>query len=80
MKPNYQYCPCCGYKKYLFNEGDRADSPLDRFDKASPDIGYCWTCGYGYSEHVDHPESEQIEKHKQSAFYKEFQINRRKKK
>ena len=72
MRPEYEYCPCCGYKKYLFSEGERASSIWDRFDKTSPNIGYCWACEYYYSEHVDHPEKEQIEKHKQSKKWQEF--------
>jgi len=53
-------CPQCGsVKSWHFCEGDY-NGPWDRFDKASPDTGNCWKCGFGYSEHVNHPLSEQI--------------------
>ena len=56
-------CPQCGsIKSWHFSEGEKADSPFDRFDKVSPDEGNCWKCGFGYSEHIKHSLEEQIEK------------------
>ena len=55
-------CPQCGStKSWHFSEGDY-NAPGDRFDKATPDTGNCWKCGFGYSEHINHPLKEQIEK------------------
>ncbi len=54
------YCPQCGsIKSWHFCEGDY-NQPEDRFDKANPDMGHCWKCGFHYSEHVKHPLDEQI--------------------
>lgn len=54
-------CPQCGStKSWCFDEGESASSIWDRFDKASPDTGHCYKCGFSYSEHVKHPLEEQI--------------------
>lgn len=56
------FCPQCGsIKSWHFSEGDYNQSG-DRFDKANPDTGYCWKCKFGYSEHINHPLSEQIKR------------------
>ena len=54
-------CPQCGsVKSWAFDAGEPAASIWDRFDKCSPDTGYCWKCHFSYYEHVQHPLSEQI--------------------
>ena len=54
-------CPQCGsIKSWHFCEGDY-NGPFDRFDKANPDIGCCWKCGFHYSEHINHSLKQQIE-------------------
>ena len=61
MRSELSYaCPQCGsIKSWHFCEGDY-NQPGDRFDKASPDIGRCWKCGFSYSEHVAHSLENQI--------------------
>jgi len=64
-------CPQCGsIKSWHFCEGDY-NGPFDRFDKATPDIGYCWKCGFNYYEHIHRPLKQQIE---------EFRVKRKAKK
>lgn len=54
-------CPQCGsVKSWHFCEGDY-NPPESRFDKANPDTGHCWKCGFSYYEHVQHSLREQIE-------------------
>jgi len=54
-------CPQCGsVKSWHFCEGDY-NGPFDRFDKASPDTGYCRKCRFYYSEHVNRPLQQQID-------------------
>ncbi len=69
MFPLKDCCPQCGsVKSWHFVEGEKANSPEDRFDKVSPNEGKCWKCGFGYSEHINRPLKQQI---------KEFRANRK---
>ena len=52
-------CPVCHYLTYKEEEGDYYGDGM----KISPNEGYCSRCEYRYSEHVKHPEKEQVEKH-----------------
>lgn len=54
-------CPCCGEETYHFSAG--AYEAEHRFGKVEPDEGWCENCDFRYLEHINHPESEQIEKH-----------------
>lgn len=74
-------CPQCGsIKSWHFSEGESASSSWDRFDKVSPDTGNCWKCGFGYSEHVNHPLKEQVEKFRKDRRLKKENQNETKKK
>lgn len=56
-------CPqCSSVKSWYFEEGDYASDPEARFNKETPDMGFCGKCGFHYSEHVLHPLEEQINK------------------
>lgn len=55
-------CPQCGsIKSWYFDEGEYSSDPEARFDKETPDTGYCRKCGFHYSEHALHPLGEQLE-------------------
>ncbi len=61
-----EYCPNCNCKRWWhFCEGEMAGSSIDRFDKVSPDEGWCSKCGFRYSEHVNHPLEEQLKRFKE---------------
>lgn len=67
-------CPQCGsIKSWHFSPGEPAASIFDRFDKVSPDQGWCNKCGFSYSEHIRHPLEEQIRE------FREGRLNEKKK-
>ena len=69
-------CPQCGsVKSWAFDEGEPASSIWDRFDKCSPDTGYCWKCKFRYYEHIDHPLDEQIEEFREDRKQKRLVKN-----
>lgn len=67
---NRNECPCCGIHTYDFHYGAYEEG--HRFGGSEPDEGYCPNCGFVYTEHIKHPESEQVARYKQSDEYKKF--------
>jgi len=49
-------CPCCGKETYEKYSGES-----DGEQQLSPDVGWCSSCGFRYSQHVKHPLQEQVE-------------------
>lgn len=67
---NTEECPCCGSTTWDFHYGMREEG--HRFGGSEPDEGYCRMCGFHYSEHIDHPMSEQVEQYQKTDDYKKF--------
>jgi len=53
-------CPVCGENDYEEYEGDYDIPDESGAKKLSPDTGNCNNCGFDYSEHINHPFSEQV--------------------
>ena len=52
-------CPACGSDNYEYYSG-----ACDSHQQLEPDTGFCPDCGFQYSQHCDHPESEQVERYR----------------
>ncbi len=52
-------CPVCGVDAFAFHHGEWDSGGA----KLTPDEGKCRSCGFEYSEHVNHPMAEQVERY-----------------
>ena len=56
-------CPCC----YTEETYDRVSGYCESDgQQIEPDEGYCSHCGFHWSQHVQHPEREQVLKHRET--------------
>ena len=54
-----ELCPVCKHHTYEEEEGRYYPDGM----KIEPNEGYCSYCGFGYSEHINHPMEEQVERY-----------------
>ena len=60
-------CPNCGKNTYEEWEGEYDIPDESGAKKLSPDTGKCSSCGFSYSEHIEHPLEEQVKNFKEKV-------------
>lgn len=60
-------CPVCGQPYYRQDSGE-----YDEGEQISPATGECSLCGFTYSQHVQHPMTEQVDEFKKTLYSERF--------
>ena len=60
-------CPCCNKERYKETEGEYDIPDESGAKKLSPKTGYCESCGFYYSEHINYSLEQQVKRFKQTC-------------